>query len=50
MYGKDDDVKEDADTVDDQGQEDGVLAGDHNDDKDHEQISILMFIMTIFIS
>ena len=50
MYGKDDDVKEDADRVDDQGQEDGVLAGDHNDDKDHEQISILMFIMTIFIS
>ena len=26
MDGKDDDVKEDADTVDDQGQEDGVLA------------------------
>jgi len=26
VYGKDDDVKEDADRVDDQGQEDGVLA------------------------
>ena len=32
MDGKDDDVKEDADGVDDQGQEDGVLAGNSNPD------------------
>ena len=30
VYGKDDDVKEDADAVDDQGQEDGVLAESAN--------------------
>ena len=30
MDGKDDNVKEDADGVDDQGQEDGVLAGKSN--------------------
>ena len=31
MYGKDDDVKKDADAVDDQCQEDGVLAEDDNE-------------------
>ena len=44
MDGEDDDIKEDAHAVDDQGQEDGVLAGD-NHNKDLEKISILVLML-----